>query len=182
MRAVHPKLALVLSLALAAGGCGGSDEKGDPLPAEAVSNLEAQLTAVENRVANGSAGACEDIKSDSYPAIDQELDGLPEGTDADVVKALRESMEHLRSLVDVECAGAEEPATETQPVPEETVPPEPVPEETVPEETVPEETTPVDPKDKEKEKGNGNGNNGNGNGGVGTPGLGGGTEAPGGGE
>jgi hypothetical protein len=167
-------LLLLLSVCLAAAGCGSDDEEGAPIPADAATALERRLGETESRLANGSLGACEDILNDTMPEVGKLLDSLPTDVDADVRDALEQSFQNLWAIVESECEQRtpDEPA-ETAPEPE----PEPEPEvtetETVPTETTPTETAP-DPTDPEEaplpEDGDGDSNGvipeGNGGGGV----------------
>ena len=176
-RVRHLPGALGSCLALALAACGGSSEEpdGDPLPADAVAQLQQRLDEIERRhqdaVDNGNVGACQDIGTDSLPAVEGVIADLPQSVDPELRTAVDRSFARLAELTDSECADIKpEPAPEEtvpqEPIPEEPVPEETVPEETVPEETVPEETTPqeiVPPgngKEKDKEKGNGKGNSG----------------------
>jgi len=160
--------------ALALGACGSSEEpERNPLPADAVAQLQLRLDEIERRyqdaVDNGNVGACNDIGSDSLPAARNVIDGLPRRVDPDLRTAVDQSFARLQELTEADCADIE-----PQPEPEETAPPEIIPEETIPEETVPEETVPEEtvPEETIPEEivppggGNGkDGNNGNGNGG-----------------
>ena len=178
-------LLFALGACLAAAGCGSDDEGGKKISAATAAALAAQLDKVQERLDNGSEGACKDIlegpRGPNKAAVQQLIDGLPNDVDPDVRDALQESFDNLWSLVESECQDLtpDEPTqTETQTQTEETTPTETesVPTETTPPptETTPPatETTPPD--------GNGNsggaippeGNgNGNGNGGGVGPGA-----------
>lgn len=137
-------LLLALGACLAAAGCGSDGEKGAPIPAEQAQSLEVRLAETENRLADGSVGACEDILQDGRPGVQQILASLPNSVDPDVRDALEQSFENLWRLVDSECTDREpdEPAqttpTETEPeVTESETTPEPTESETAP--TSPEE-------------------------------------------
>lgn len=148
--------ALCAALALAAAGCGSDRSDGEPLPPNIQEELDPRLTSIAERVANGSAGACDDIYASEadggdFAPIDDTLERIPERVDADVRAALGESVDRLKRLVDDACEeirGAEEEDTTTdepiveEPAPEttETAPPETT--ETTPPETT--ETTPPD--------------------------------------
>jgi hypothetical protein len=144
---IHPKrtfLLLLLGACLAVAGC-GSDDEGDPIPAESASTLQAQLDNVQARLNNGSVGACDDILSGprgpNVDAVNQAIEELPDGVDEDVRSALQDGFDRLFSLVEDRCTElrdeaesqqetdkTEEPPvvteTETVPPPEtETVPP-----------------------------------------------------------
>jgi len=171
LRGRHPIAALTLAGALALAGCGSSDDpEGDPLPSASVERLEVRLDEIERRyqeaVDNGNVGACEDIGDDSLPAVQDEIDGLPQSVDPELRAAVERSFDRLAELTEAECADVEparDPVPEAEPVPvpepepdtetqtEETTPEEPTPEE------LPEEVFPHQEKGKAKGKGNGGG-------------------------
>jgi len=166
---------LLVTLALAA--CGG-DDKGKGLPSSTSSQLLGELTAVENRLDQGSVGACEDVLDESVPAIQKRIDSLPEDTDSELRSALEESFTKLRTLSEQECDTRRQEAEDKTTTSETTPPPtttETTPPPTTTTETTPPTTTETTPKPKPKPKSNGNGNgkgNGNGqNGSGGTQGL-----------
>jgi hypothetical protein len=131
-------LLVALGACLASAGCGADDEKGDPIPADAVAALEARLSETENRLANGSEGACKDILEDTMPEVGNVIDSLPDSVDPDVRDALEQSFEKLWNLVDEKCQELkpDEPAQTETPEPEtETVEVPPETTETVPPET-----------------------------------------------
>jgi hypothetical protein len=132
---------MLLGACLAAAGC-GSDDEGDPIPADSAAVLQAQLDNVQARLDNGSVGACEDIltgpRGPNVDAVNQAIATLPDSVDEDVRSGLQDGFDQLFSLVDERCnelREAEQPAetteeppvvteTETVPPPEtETVPP-----------------------------------------------------------
>ncbi|HEX2232514.1 MAG TPA: hypothetical protein VHG69_04030 [Thermoleophilaceae bacterium] len=171
-------------LAALAVGCG--EEQGEPVPADLREQLESRLTEAENRLDNGSVGACEDILDFSEPAVSSVLASMPGDVDADVRQRLEDGFSRLWDLVADECRRLEEDQPEPDTTPE---PPPPPPEETTP------ETTPTTPEPQPEEGGEGNdgkgkgdegggnepgGGNGNGQGLGNIPGAdGGGTVAPG---
>jgi hypothetical protein len=191
-----PQLAIAVAatLGLAVAGCGDSEEpQGRKLPPAVTQELLQQLESVDDRVAAGVAGACDDIYASeadggNIEPIDAALSSIPQNVDPEIRTALEQSIERLTQLVDEECGEIrsaerdepdtvteeEPPPTETETVETETVPPET--ETTEPEtdtETVP--TTPEEPPDFESP--------GRGPDGTGPPGLGGGgAEAPDGGD
>ena len=112
-------LLLALGACLAAAGCGADDEKGGPIPAAQATTLQGRLDETENRLANGSEGACKDILADTMPEVGRILDTLPKSVDPDVRDALEQSFDNLWSLVDSECQDRtpDEPA-QTTPDPE----------------------------------------------------------------
>jgi len=147
------RIALVLALCacLAAAGCGSDDEGGKQLPANTAAALEDQLNRVQDRLDNGTEGACRDIlegpRGPNRAAVQQLLDGLPNDVDPDVREATQESFDNLWSLVESKCQElqADEPAqttptdTQTDTTPTET---ETQPTETTPPPTDTEPTTP----------------------------------------
>jgi hypothetical protein len=134
-------LFLALALGLASAGCGGDEEEGAPIPPDRVQLLEARLTETENRLGDGSVGACEDILNDTQPEVSRILDSLPSDMDPDVRSALGDSFERLWEIVQRECDDrqpAETPDPEPEPAPVQTD----TETEAEPTETVPPETTP----------------------------------------
>jgi hypothetical protein len=150
----------ILCLCLAAAGCGGDEDEGDPIPSEQADALLQQLEVVENRLNNGSVGACRDVfthaESPNQPTVDQILTQVPRGVDPEVRSALEESFARLWDLVDQECDDreADEPA---QPEPD----PEPVPQETEeePTETAPPEEEEPPPEEEDTLPPEGDGDN-----------------------
>jgi hypothetical protein len=151
-------LLLALTACLAATGCGSDDEGGKELPANTAAALEDQLNRIQDRLDNGSEGACKDIlegpRGPNRDAVQKLLDELPNDVDPDVREATQESFDNLWSLVESKCeelkpdepaqteTSAPETPTETQEQPTETTPP-PTDTETTP--TTPgEETIPPD--------------------------------------
>jgi outer membrane murein-binding lipoprotein Lpp len=183
-------LPAAVAAALLVAGCGGSDEpEGEKLPQSVADTLSQQLDSISARVANGSAGACDDIylsasEGGNIEPIDAALAAIPSGVDPEIRSALEQSVERLEQLVDDECSeirDAERERLET--VPDETTETETVPTETettpTETETTPTETTPTPPVDEGGDEG---GANGRGPDGDGPPGQQGGAEAPGGGD
>jgi hypothetical protein len=176
----HLITALAVAVALAMVGCGSSDEpEGAKLPASSVSQLNQRLNEIQRRYDdarnNGNPGACDDIQQDSFSAISQIIDSLPEDVDGKLRDAVTESFANLQQLTRNGCEDVQ-PETDTETTPTETTPPETTPPETVPTETTPTETTPPETTPQKQSP---NGNNGGsqpqgGNGG----GNGGGAEAP----
>jgi hypothetical protein len=180
------RIALVLSLGacLAAAGCGSDDEGGKQIPAATAAALKDQLNRAQDRLDNGTEGACRDIlegpRGPNRAAAQQLIDSLPNDVDPDVRQALQESFDNLWSLVESKCEDlqADEPAqttptdtqTATTPTETETQPTETTPPPTDTEPTTPDEQ-PLPPEGDGDNGGtippDGNGNeNGNG-GGVG---------------
>ena len=141
---------LLLALAAGlAGGCGSEDEKGRPIPEQAVVDLDSRLNEVERRM-TAAGGACGDIANDSAPAVNAIIESLPAGVDPDVRQALQDGFDRLFTLTGEQCdeTKGQETETETETDPEPLPEPEPETEtETAP--TVPEtetETVPTTPK------------------------------------
>ena len=149
--------------------------------------LETQLDIVQDRLDNGTEGACKDIleapRTPNDDAVTSILNALPNDVDPDVRDALEESFDNLWSLVESKCQElqADEPAqttptdtqTETTPTETETQPTETTPPPTDTEPTTPDEQ-PLPPEGDGDNGGtippDGNGN-GNGNGGGVGPGA-----------
>jgi hypothetical protein len=99
-------LLLLLGACLAVAGC-GSDDEGDPIPADSAAVLQDQLDNVQARLDNGSVGACDDILSGprgpNVEAVNQAIAQLPDGVDEDVRSGLQDGFDKLFSLVDERC-------------------------------------------------------------------------------
>ena len=142
-------LLIALGACLAAAGCGSDDEGGKRIPADTAAALEAQLDKVQERLDNGTAGACKDIlegpRGPNRAAAQELIDGLPGDVDPDVREALQESFDNLWSLVESKCEELtpDEPA-QTTPTEQETTTTETPTEttETIPPPTETEPTTP----------------------------------------
>jgi hypothetical protein len=178
---------LLVALALALAGCGGDDE-GEQIPRATANALDAELDGVQDRLDNGSAGACRDIlegpRGPNRARVEQIIDSIPDDVDADIRSALADSFDRLWDLVGQECedrAQEEEAQQEPEPEPE----PEPTQTETTETETTETETDTTETVPPAEEElppegdgdndggvpGNGNGNgNGVGNGGGVGPG------------
>jgi len=146
LRTTITTLLVLAGAALAS--CGGDEEEGKPIPADAATQLESRLVEIQNRF-NFGGGACADITDDSEPAVNEIIASLPDDTDADLRDALRQGFDRLFELNADQCD--EEDGQETTPdAPEEpadtteTLPP---PTETDTTETTPPETTPEEPPD-----------------------------------
>lgn len=147
-------LALVGCVAVLLGAGCGSDKQGKELPRAVARALEAQLQSVQNRLDDGSAGACRDIVSGSSPntdAVNRILDGLPTDVDSDLRNATRDSFDRLFQLVDQKCAAIRPPTdtnTDTTPTETDTAPTEtnttPTDTNTTPTNTTPTTTSPND--------------------------------------
>jgi hypothetical protein len=114
---------LALAACLLAAGC-GSDDEGEPIPANIAGQLQTRLDEIERRFEFGT-GACADIQNDSLPAVEDLLASIPENVDAGVRDGLVEGFDRLFVLTEEQC---EEPQTDTE---TQTTPaPEPVPTDT----------------------------------------------------
>jgi hypothetical protein len=120
-------LLLALGACLAAAGCGSDDEGGAPIPADQAAALERELQSIQNRLDEGSVGACEDIfqhpTDPNKPAVEQILASLPSKVDPDVRDALDRSFQNLWDLAQQECdqrASDRPTQTQTQPEPPQT--------------------------------------------------------------
>jgi hypothetical protein len=131
---------LAVAACLVAAGC-GSDEEGQPIPAETANALQSRLNEIERRFDFGG-GACADIENDSRPAVNQLIASMPDKVDADVREALQEGFNRLFRLSQDECNQEQQSETETETVPVPEPEPEPEPTTTV---TVPPETTETTP-------------------------------------
>lgn len=170
-------LVILLGACLAAAGC-GSDDEGDPIPADSAALLQDQLDNIQARIDNGSVGACDDILSGprgpNVEPVNQAISQLQDGVDADVRSALQDGFNRLFTLVEDRCnelreeeESQQETDTTEEPPPEietETVPPPetetiPPPEtETIPPpetETLPPPTEEAPPAEEEGDGGGG---------------------------
>jgi hypothetical protein len=167
--------ALLLALAACvAAGCGSNKHKGTPIPPSAARQLDVRLAEVQRRFHFGD-GACPQIQTDSKPAINRIIGGLPSNVDQDVRHALQQSFDHLFGLADQQCAATKGQDTNTTPTdttptnttPTDTTPTNTTPTDTTPTNTTPTDTTPTAPNQGGKPPGQGGGNSGQGNGGTG---------------
>jgi hypothetical protein len=132
---------LALAACLVAAGC-GSDDEGEPIPADIAGQLQTRLDEIERRFEFGN-GACADIQNDSLPAVEDLIASVPQNVDADVRQALADGFDRLFQLTEEQC---EEPESQTEP---DTVQPAPVPTDTT--QTTPPETTETTPPPTETE-------------------------------
>jgi outer membrane biosynthesis protein TonB len=115
-------LLALLGVCLAAAGC-GSDDEGEPIPAESAALLQSQLDNIEARIENGSVGACEDVlggpRSPNVEPVEQAIADLPDDVSEDVRTGLEDGFDRLFQLVDERCTELREQAeSEQQPEPE----------------------------------------------------------------
>jgi hypothetical protein len=140
-------LLALLAACLVGAGC-GSDDEGEPIPQDSAAVLQDQLGNIQDRIDNGSVGACEDILSGprgpNVDAVNQAISDLPDDVSEDVRSGLQEGFDHLFTLVDERCNDLRDEAESRQPTETETeAAPEPAPPETDTEtqtETAPPET------------------------------------------
>lgn len=151
-------LVVLLALGAVLAGCGG-DQEGKPLPTATATALNSQLDNIQDRLNNGTAGACRDIiegpRDPNLGQVRELLGSMPDDVDPDVRSALEDSFNRLWELVGNECdarAAEEERARqerrqqEEEQQPEETdTSTETTPTETTPTETEPTDTTPTTP-------------------------------------
>jgi hypothetical protein len=165
--------AALAAVALAAAGCGG-DEEGKPIPAGTAETLNLQLQKVQERITQGSVGACKDIldapdeRGPNKKQVQDAIDSMPDDVDPDVKSALQDSFDHLWELVEQDCEDKEseqeqeQNTTPTQTQTQEETTPTETQEETTPAETETETTptTTVPPSEEQLPGGEGNGNGG----------------------
>jgi hypothetical protein len=149
VRARRLLIPLVVAAALWA-GCGSDDPEGAKLPADAVTELDRRLDEIlrrfEEGTENANVGACSQIQTDSFRAIADTINGLPQDVDSEIRNALTESFRNLQTLTRDGCADAENQQTEPETTPEaETTPDETATDETTPTEPTTPETTPTTP-------------------------------------
>jgi hypothetical protein len=127
-------LLALLAACLVGAGC-GSDDEGEPIPQDSAAVLQDQLGNIQDRIDNGSVGACEDILSGprgpNVDAVNQAISDLPDDVSEDVRSGLQEGFDHLFTLVDERCNDLRDEAESRQPTETETeAAPEPAPPET----------------------------------------------------
>ncbi len=173
-RARRPAVTVALALAgiaVAGVGCGG--EEGRPIPARSAQDIVARLDEVERRV---DARECKDVREESLPAIEREIDDLPSNVDADVRTTLADGLGRLDELIEAECVEPPKPAPlEPTPEPEPEPQPDPIPTPEPEPEPAPEPAEPDPPPEPDPGGGGGGGgDDGGGSGGSGGDGGGGG--------
>jgi hypothetical protein len=160
---------LAVALSLVVAGCGGDDE-GKPIPTASATALNNELDKVQERLDEGSAGACKDIlegpRGPNMQRVQDLIDAMPDDVDSDVRAALQDSFDRLWDLVEQDCEdkAQQEEENRQQEEPEQTAPEETSPETTPTETTPPEETTPTEttPPEEEQLPPEGDGDNGGG--------------------
>ena len=168
-RARRPAVTVALALAgIAVAGVGCDADEGRPIPASSAQDIVARLDEVERRV---DARECKDVREESLPAIEREIDDLPSNVDADVRTTLADGLGRLDELIEAECveppkAAPLEPTPEPEPVPQPDPIPTPEPEpEPEPEPTEPAVPTAPDPGGDGGDDGGGGGGGSDGGGG-----------------
>ena len=137
---VRRPLAYVLALLLGTStallaACGGGGTSGG-VPSASAGELKSQITDVGQAV---DGGRCDEVPG-QLRQVDEGIDQLPQTTDEQLVDALREGAERLRTVALEECE--EDTGTETtETTPEETETTEAPPEDPEPAPTDPTETT-----------------------------------------
>jgi hypothetical protein len=127
---------LMLGACLVAVGC-GSDDEGEPIPADTADQLQTRMDEIERRFDFGN-GACGDIENDSRPAVNELIASMPDDVDADVRQGVQEGFDRLFALSEDQCEEEQQTEEEPQTTPQ----PEPEPPATV---TLPPETTETTP-------------------------------------
>jgi hypothetical protein len=140
-------LALLLGMStalLAACGAGGTKSG---IPSASAGELKSQITDVGQAV---EGGRCDEVEG-QLKQVDEGIDQLPETTDDELVSALRDGADRLRSVSVEECdedAGTATTTTETTPAQTDTVqtpPTDTQPTDEVPGEDTEDTTTPAPP-------------------------------------
>ena len=150
-------LTALIALAALAAGCGGDDEP--KIPRSDAATLRNDLLEAKRRL---RPLRCDDLETKSFPKLERRVAELPE--DSDVRDTLEDGLDHLRSLVEAECAARreerEETTTTTEPEttttePETTTTTEPETTTTQPPETTQPPTTQPPETEPEPDPGNG---------------------------
>jgi hypothetical protein len=132
-----------VALAVLAAGCGEDEPK---IPRQDAADLRSDLLEAKRRL---RPLRCDDLETKSFPKLERRAAELPEGSD--VRETLEEGLDHLRSLVEADCADRREEKEETTETTEPdttTAPPETTttpPETTAPPTTDTQPTTPTPP-------------------------------------
>jgi hypothetical protein len=128
-----------LVVAALAAGCGDDDEP--RIPRADAANIRAELLAAKKQL---SPLRCDDLDEETFPALERHIAELPK--DSDVRDTLEGGLDHLRSLVEADCADRRQQEEETSTSTEEETTTEPETttetETTPPSTTQPETTTP----------------------------------------
>ena len=125
----HSVAVLAACAALAGVGCGSDDSEGTGSPQRRSRSSTSDWTRSPRRFDDGTddtpnPGACNDIQTDSFKAIRDTINSLPDDVDPDIEDALNESFRRLQDLTQEGCANVEEPETDTETTPERTTPEE----------------------------------------------------------
>jgi hypothetical protein len=83
-----------------AAGCGSSGPK---IPQSNASDLIARLQEAKQR-SGGNKPDCTGLTSDTIPALQSGVSGLPPNTDKDIRDTLKEGVDNLRNLVQAKCS------------------------------------------------------------------------------
>ncbi|MDQ4130153.1 MAG: hypothetical protein M3133_04060 [Actinomycetota bacterium] len=153
----HPlRVGLALVAALAAVGCGGSDEQGAPLAAGDAAFLAGQLAQVDRVVARGQ---CELVRERPLTQLADRVQALPPTVDATIRQTLVDGIAHLEELVATNCKQRPKRKRKRKPEPAPSPEPEQAPEQEQPQvepepepEPEPEEEEKKEAPEKEKEK------------------------------
>ena len=101
---------VALGLALVAAGCG--EEEGPQVPRDQAAEIISRLREADRRVSQDPP-VCGDLSEQSIPTLERLVANLPEDTDEGVTETLQDGIDHLRSLIEAECAARDEEPEET---------------------------------------------------------------------
>ncbi|HEX8741524.1 MAG TPA: hypothetical protein VF712_00175 [Thermoleophilaceae bacterium] len=103
-------LLAAIGLGLVATGCGG--EEGPQIPRDEARNIVRRLQEADRRLSQDPP-VCGDLSEDTIPALEDQVANLPEETDEGVRETMQDGVDHLRSLIEAECAARQEDTEET---------------------------------------------------------------------
>jgi hypothetical protein len=118
-------------------GCGGSGDKGDPIPADQSDRMIANIQAADQYNSDGRCSRAHTKVRDAKFVLGQ----VPTTVDKDVRQGIEDGLNHLDSLISSECEAPQKTQTETTPT--QTTETTTTPTETTPTETTQTETTPT---------------------------------------
>ncbi len=136
-------------VAFVVSGCGkDKQEEGPGIPRADASALINRLEEAKRR---SDPFRCNDLRKDTIPALERQVQGLPDNVDADVRQTVEDGIAHLTDLVEQECQQSQQDTqtettpstpteTQTTPTPTQTTP---TPTQTTPTQTTPTPTTPT---------------------------------------
>ncbi|MEA2404089.1 MAG: hypothetical protein QOE08_736 [Thermoleophilaceae bacterium] len=138
-------LAAAVVATVAVTGCGSSNDKkpGKPIPS---ANSAALINRLEEAKRRSDPFRCNDLRKDTIPALERDVQALPSTVDAGVRSTVEDGISHLSQLVDDQCASQQQNTqtntTPTTPTPTQTTP-TPTQTQTTPPPTTPTQTTPT---------------------------------------